>query len=505
MDKDKKNTGTKRELTFEKLWESEESLRVLMDSNPEAVFILDLEGNFVAANEKSAVRFGKSVKELIGTNVYSYLSPDIAKKRRAKVEEVISTRMPVRFDDTRNNRYYDNYLHPILDTNGNLIRIAVWVIDFTERKKAVDALRTSEEKFRELAENIGDIFWIRKGDEMIYVSPGYETICGKSSKSLYENPNSFLEAILPDDLPKVMQSYSSEQYMKDGLFNEEFRILHPDGTIKWIWSKSFPVKRDGEIIRTVGIAEDITLRKKAEQDIQNALIKERELNELKSRFISMVSHEFRTPLGLILSSAELLEKYGGNWDNEKKAEHLDRIKKSVINLTGLVEDVLIENEKDAGRIKPVPANCDLILLMNEMIKESSATLENHLSIIFNPPVENLIIISDEKLLRQILLNLFSNAVKYTPADKEINIEVSVMKDKIVIEVRDEGIGIPQNDLNNIFEPFARGTNVGKTKGSGLGLSIAKHAIELLKGKIKVDSKINEGTVFSVTLPQNITL
>ena len=267
----KKKTDQDQNLSFENLWESEESLRVLMNSNPEAVFILDREGNFVAANEKSAMRFGKPIEKLIGTNVYSYLSPEIAEKRKEKVDEVIRTGNPVRFDDTRNNRYYDNYLHPIFDSEGNLIRIAVWVIDFTERKKAVDALKSSEEKFRELAENIADIFWIRKGDEIIYVSPAYENICGKSCDSLYQDSNSFLQAIHPDDLPYVIKSLTSDQYLSDGLFNEEFRIIHPDGSIKWIWSKTFPVKKDNKIIRTVGIAEDITLRKKAEQDIQNEI------------------------------------------------------------------------------------------------------------------------------------------------------------------------------------------------------------------------------------------
>lgn len=272
----------------EKLWESEESLRVLMNSNPEAVFILDIDGKFIAANEKTAQRFGKPVEELIGTNVFSYLTPELAKNRKAKVDEVIRTGKPVRFDDSRNNRFFDNYLHPIFDSKGNVLRISVWVIDFTERKLAVDALRASEEKFRELAENIPEIFWIRKDNEIIYVSPAFEIICGKSCKTLYDNPNSFLEAVHPDDIERVLKSYTSEEYKRNGIFNEEFRIIRPDGVVKWIWSKTFPIKKNGKTLRTVGVAEDISLRKEYEQKIHDALIKEKKLNELKSNAMPQI-------------------------------------------------------------------------------------------------------------------------------------------------------------------------------------------------------------------------
>lgn len=494
----KKKTSTDK-LTFERLWESKESLRILMNSNPEAVFILDISGNFVAANEKAAQRFGKPVGELIGTNVYTYLTPELAKSRREKVDEVILKHKPVRFDDSRNNRYFDNYLHPIFDSAGKVIRIAVWVIEFTELKLAVEALKASEEKFRGLAENIEDIFWIRKGSEVLYVSPAYETICGKSCESLYEDPNSFLRAIHPEDIGKVIEVLSSEKYQKEGLFNEEFRIIHPDGGIRWIWSKTFPIKKNNEVFRTVGIAEDITLLKKAEGEIQNALIKEREINELKSRFISMVSHEFRTPLGLILSSAELLQNYGSNWEEEKKNEQFNKIKKAVDNLTGLMNDILILGQEESAGLKLKPIEINLVKFIQELIEEVKSAYPQIPQIHFNCSTE-FKIYSDEKLLRQILINLISNAVKFTSPQKNILIKIKSESNKTVIEIKDEGKGIPEEDLKNIFEPFIRAKNAGETKGNGLGLSIVKHAIELLKGDIKVMSKINDGSLFSLTLP-----
>ncbi len=499
ISKMKTQEATSQELTFEKLWESEESLRILMNSNPEAVFILDTSGNFVAANEKTAQRFGKPIEELIGTNVYAYLTPELAESRKNKVEEVVRTSKPLRFEDSRNNRYFDNYLHPIFDSSGKVIRIAVWVIEFTELKLAVEALKVSEEKFRGLAENIEDIFWIRNGNEVLYVSPAYETICGKTCESLYEDPNSFLQSIHPDDIGKVIQSFSSEKYQKEGLFNEEFRIIHPDGKVRWIWSKTFPIKKNDVVFRTVGIAEDITLLKKAEENIQNALIKEREMNELKSRFISTVSHEFRTPLGLILSSAELLQNYGSRWDEEKKNEHLNKIKKAVDNLTALMNDILIIGQKEFGRIKVNPVEINLVNFLNELIDEIKSSHPQTPNILFNSSAEAKIT-SDEKLLRQILINLISNAVKFTPSPKSIFVNIKTLPNESIIEIKDEGRGIPADDLKNIFEPFIRAKNVGETKGNGLGLSIVKHALEQLKGDIKVKSKINEGSVFIVSLP-----
>ncbi len=484
----------------EKLWESEESLRVLMNSNPEAVFILDTKGNFIAANEKTAQRFGKQLKELIGSNVFSYLTPEIAKQRKAKVNKVIRTGKPLRFDDSRNNRYFDNYLHPVFDTKGKVIRIAVWVIDFTERKQVIDALKASEEKFRELAENIQDIFWIRTGNEIIYVSPAYETICGKQCQSLYDDPNSFLQAVHPDDYQRVFNSFISGRYSECGLFDEEFRIVRPDGEIKWIWAKTFPVKYNGKLIRTVGIAEDISLRKEYEEKIHNAFIKEKELNDLKSRFVSMVSHEFRTPLGLILSSSELLQNLGYKWSKEQRDIHFERIKNAVENLTGLIKDVIALNEEESGLIKVMPENINITDFLKELIDEVKFTFKNIPGISFQHPEKNIKIIGDKKLLRQIFSNLISNALKYTSVQNNIFLKLKKTKETFSVEINDEGIGIPDEDLKNIFEPFIRGRNASEIKGIGLGLAIVKRAVALQNGEIKVISKLNEGSKFTVILP-----
>ena len=486
------------------LLQTEETLRLLMNSNPEAFFLLDTEGTFLAVNDKAAERFGKKPDDLLNTNVFSYLDPPIAKHRREKDNEVILTGKPVRFDDSRNQRYYDNYLHPVFDSAGSVVKIAVWVIEFTERKQAVDALKASEEKFRELAENIDDVFWISRGEEILYISPAYEKIFGRSCQSLYDRPRSFLEAIHPADLTRVFKSLRSQKYLKEGIFNEEYRIIHPDKIVLWISARTFPIFENGKLTRTVGIAEDITLRKKAEEDIKKALQKEKELSGLKSRFISLVSHEFRTPLGLILSSSELLEMYGDTWDDKKKSEHFNRIKKAVENLTTLLTDVMTISKEDSGMLRVTPSQIELVSFLKEIIEEAKTSVEEHPNINLNSSKSRLNIMGDEKLLRHIFINLLSNAIKYTEIRKNIYVKLKLKKKVIVCEVADEGIGIEKEYMNEVFEPFSRGGNIGNIGGSGLGLAIVKKAVDLHNGKISFNSKPGKGTSFIVELPTEYT-
>ena len=492
--------STDIKLDADHFWQTKESLLVLMNSNPEAFFLLDTEGDFIAVNEKAAQRFGKKPDELINTNVFSYLDSPLARHRKEKFDEVTRTGKPVRFDDSRNNRYYDNYLHPVFDSKGNVEKIAVWVIEFTERKHAVDALKASEEKFRELAENIDDVFWISRGEDILYISPAFEKIFGRSCKSIYNRPRSFLEAIHPDDLAKVFKSLRSEKYMKEGIFNEEYRIIHTDGSVVWISARTFPIFKNGKLIRTVGIAEDISLRKKAEEVIQMALRKEKGLSGLKSRFISLVSHEFRTPLGLILSSTELLEIYGDRWGEEKKSEHFSRIKKAVENLTSLLTDVMTISKEDSGLLKVMPILIELVSFLKEIIEEAKSSAEKCPTIYFSTSNTKINITGDEKLLRHIFLNLLSNAIKYTATEKSIYVKLSKENELVLCEVADEGIGIEKEDMKEIFDPFSRGRNIGKVGGSGLGLAIVRKAIELHYGKISFKSKPGKGTSFIVELP-----
>ena len=222
------------------------------------------------------------------------------------------------------------------------------------------------------------------------------------------------------------------------------------------------------------------MRKEYEEKISKALIKEKELSDLKSRFISMVSHEFRTPLGLVLSSTELLQNYGDKWDEEKRNEQFNRIKNAVDNLIGLMNDILTLGEEESGKLKITPVEINFKSFLTDVIEEVKLAAKEYPEINFSCENEIEKITTDKKLLCRIFQNLISNAVKYTSVDKNIFITLNSDSDMFHVEIKDEGIGISEEDLKNIFEPFIRSKNSADIKGSGLGLSIVKQSVELIK-------------------------
>ena len=253
----------------------------------------------------------------------------------------------------------------------------------------------------------------------------------------------------------------------------------------------------------VYIGRDITERKQAEAEIRKALAKERELNELKSRFVSMASHEFRTPLSTILSSSELLEYYSDNWPKEKKLAHLHRIQTAVKNMSQLLNDVLIIGKAEAGKLTFNPEPLDLCQFCHELVEDLSLNKEvenNKINFVISGGCK--IAALDEKLLRHILTNLLSNAIKYSPSGSTVKFELVYQDDEAIFQIQDVGIGIPSADLVHLFESFHRATNVGNISGTGLGLAIAKKCVELHRGAIAVKSEVDVGTTFEVRIPLN---
>lgn len=227
---------------------------------------------------------------------------------------------------------------------------------------------------------------------------------------------------------------------------------------------------------------------------------EREINELKSRFISMTSHEFRTPLTAILGTTELIKHYGQGWDTQKQHSYLDRIQKNVKHMTGLLDDVLVLSKADAGKIEFNPSPIDLIAFCSSLAEELQLNTKQgqriELEVEGDPPSS----IADEKILRQILSNLLSNAIKYSPENTIVRFNISFSGGEVTFLVQDQGIGIPEADQQHLFESFHRATNVGQIQGTGLGLAIVKKSVELHRGTMTFESVADQGTTFIVKLP-----
>jgi PAS domain S-box-containing protein len=254
--------------------------------------------------------------------------------------------------------------------------------------------------------------------------------------------------------------------------------------------------------RTEELAEAINRLAESKREVMQALERERELNELKSRFITTASHEFRTPLGTILSSVSLIARYQNKEDQEKREKHVERIKSAVNNLTEILNDFLSLEKLEEGIIRNNPKTIHIEKFIKDIIEEMRALLKSGQYIHYQHNGDFEIEI-DSQLLKNVLINLISNAIKYSPENKEIWVNSEVANGNIKIDVIDQGIGIPDQDKPHLFERFFRANNVSNIQGTGLGLNIVKKYIELMNGEISFKSQCGKGTTFTVIIPVNM--
>ncbi len=253
--------------------------------------------------------------------------------------------------------------------------------------------------------------------------------------------------------------------------------------------------------RTIILKEALQKLEQSQTELSEALDKERQLNEIKSRFVAMASHEFRTPLSTVLSSASLLAKYITTEEQEKRNRHIDKIKNSVRHLNDILEDFLSLGKLDEGKVRVYLIEFDLHVFIIETIEDISGLLKNGQQI-FTEYQGSTTILSDKKLLRNIIINLLTNAIKFSNEGNEIKIQVMVDKGLANIAVVDAGIGIAEEDQDHIFTSFFRGANANNITGTGLGLNIVKRYTDLLKGNVFFESELGKGTKVTISIPVN---
>jgi signal transduction histidine kinase len=245
---------------------------------------------------------------------------------------------------------------------------------------------------------------------------------------------------------------------------------------------------------------DITERKKAEAELLKSLAREKELGALKSNFVSMVSHEFRTPLGIIMSSSEILREYFDQLEPAERKEHLLSIQKNTRRMANLMEEVLLLSRVEAGKLNLEPQQIDLPVFCRRLADEVLSATNGRCPIELT--VENIDAdtFADERLLRHILTNLLTNAVKYSPEGSPVRFTMQRLGTRVRFEIADHGIGIPEQDQKWLFNAFQRGRNVGNVPGTGLGLVIVKRCVELHRGNIRIESADGRGTRVEVEVP-----
>lgn len=252
--------------------------------------------------------------------------------------------------------------------------------------------------------------------------------------------------------------------------------------------------------RTLILEEAIDELEKTKEELNEALAKERNLNELKSRFVSMASHEFRTPLATILSSLTLVTKYGDLNDKEKQSKHIQRIKSSISNLTDILNDFLSVSKLEEGKIDYNPEDFELEHFILDIVGQMNLLLKDQQAINYTHTGKQMVSL-DKKSLKNILINLLSNAIKFSEEGQPIEVISEINGKQCVIEVRDHGIGISKQDQKHLFERFFRGHNATNIQGTGLGLNIVARYVEQMNGTISFTSDLNRGTTFLITFNQ----
>jgi PAS domain S-box-containing protein len=396
-------------------------------------------------------------------------------------------------------------LNSIVQTNQQLQAINLQLQHEIQERKAVEqALLISREELKNTQELLQQIVSNYPDGSISVVDKDFNYIFtgGEILNTLGLNPKEIIGKrlfplvseeswqILKKDLEKVFEGYI--------LQNHEFPETVQDFQFA---ADAFPLKEgDGPINRIAVFTHDVTDLKKVEAELREALKKERELGELKSRFVSMASHEFRTPLTSILSSASLMSQYILTEQQEKREKHFQKIKSSVAQLSGILNDFLSLSRLEEGRVELQWEDLDFNQFCAEMAEEMVPVLKQGQHIFVRHSHESMIFKTDKKLLKMILTNLLSNASKYSDEGAEIHCIIKKEANKLKIDIIDEGIGIPDADKQHMFDRFFRASNAVNIKGTGLGLNIVKRYVELMNGKLTFTSELGKGSTFTIVFP-----
>jgi len=393
-------------------------------------------------------------------------------------------------------------ISPIFDAEG-LFTHYIWVqTDISERKQAEIDLRILQARLHHLLFSSPGVIYSWKASEDFsptFMSYNVSPMLGYDVREFTQDAGFWLNHVHPEDKDYIVAK--REEVYKKGQNNVEYRFLHQDGSYRWVYDQAKLVRDDvNNPLEVVGYWVDITERKQLEEELRQALTKEKELSELKSRFVSMTSHEFRTPLSTILSSSELLEHYRHNWTDEKQLSHLQRIQTAVKHMTEMLNDVLAIGKAEAGKLEYQPITLNLVEYCWRMVEQVQLNLNAEGALAFSCELESMQCCMDENLLDHIISNLLTNAIKYSTSGSIAKFSLAFHHPIAVFEIQDTGIGIPPEDIPHLFEAFHRATNVGNISGTGLGLAIVKKCIDLHLGEIVVKSELGVGTTFTVSLP-----
>lgn len=393
--------------------------------------------------------------------------------------------------------------------DGKIVRMSGSHTDINERKNMEEALRESEQRFRQVAENIREVIWLSDvaKNKIIYISPGYELVWGRTCRSLYDSPLTWLEALHPEDRGRVLDAAKTKQARGD--YDETYRIVRPDGETRWIRDRAFPVRDEsGAVYRIAGLAEDVTERLLLNEELRSARDAALASDQAKSEFLANISHEMRTPLNAIQGMCELMtvqplpEPHAGR----ARLAH-DAVK----ILTATIDDLLDLAKIEAGRmtLDPIPTDARALFAETIALASPQAAAKNlSLTLEIAQDVPSLLRV-DPLRLRQIVSNLLNNALKFTETGA-VTLRVSSEprgQNEVFLDVsvRDSGIGIAPEAQGRLFQSFtqADASTTRRYGGTGLGLAICRRLVEAMDGEIGLESAQGVGSLFWFRVPLSV--
>jgi PAS domain S-box-containing protein len=492
---------TQRRAMTEALQRSEDRYRAVVEHSGEGMVVVH-DGRFVFVNRRAAELVQMTPEDMIREGYLHRIHPDD--------KQLVDDRRKRRLaGETVPSRYEIRMLLP-----GEIVRwldIGVTVVpwdgatasltffsDITDRKNAQAELqRTASE--REAIFNsalVGIVLSVRR--ELRWVNDKLAEMVGLSKEELIGQTTRVFFA--SEEEWKDAVALQRASLLETGVFSGVRQLQLASGASLWVQVAGRCIRDREPDAGVIWTFLDISERVRAEQNTLAALEKERELNELRSRFVAMTSHEFRTPLATILSSAELLKYYGERIPAEEKMEVIETIESSVHRMTRMLDRVLLLGKADAQMLEFNPREIDLHALCCELVEEVKTQYpDSKHTIVCTFDAHTRIGKFDEKLLRHVFGNLLSNALKYSPDGGEVSFSIERESGRVVFRVRDHGIGIPPEEVPHLFESFHRASNVGDIQGTGLGLAIVRNSVHLHGGEIQVSSNMGAGTTFAVTL------
>jgi PAS domain S-box-containing protein len=479
-------------------------LQALLATANDAVITIDEASRIIDWNNAAERMFGFNRGEAIGRILTELIIPQghrqhhttgIERFLRTGKGQILHRRVETRAL-RRTGEEFDAELSvwPVRTAEG--FTFSSFVRDISRRKAAAKALADSEAKYRKVVENVNEGILVTAGGRILYANPKSLALTGLDEETALSRP--FIEFIHPEDRDRVISNHLRRLKGEPVENYYQFRVIHRDGSERWLEISAVLFEWQGAPA-TLNFLTDVTQRRQVEEDMRHALRRERELSEMKSRFVAVASHEFRTPLAAILSSVELLGDYGNRLPDDERREILGLIKSAVTRMNGMIEQVLLTSKLESGRFvfTPAPAAVPSLLVQVAAELDQANPQAARIAIECDGLEERRLV--DVQLVRHILVNLLSNALKYSAPDSPVACAASADGVHLHLRVQDRGIGIPPADLPNLFQSFHRGTNVGNIQGTGIGLHVVKECVDLHQGRIDVESEPGRGTTFRVTL------